>query len=744
MLARKVLLVLNVVVGIVLAAALGAAWWFVGRPSPQTSGEVVLPLNADVQVLRDERGIPLIRARSVEDAMFAQGFVTAQERLWQMDALRRLAAGELSEIVGEPAAESDTMARKLRMGRIAEAQLAKMSGEELKLISAYARGVNAYIEHNRGRWGWEFAALRYEPRPWRPLDSLLVMMQMNRTLSTSWEQDLLKYRMMAGGDPMKVDRLFPVRMGGEGIAGSNGWVISGRFSASGKPILCNDPHLEHSMPSVWFVVRIEAPGYHVAGGSLTGLPGVVIGHNENIAWGITSLEFDAQDLYIEHIDTRTGRYDYKGETRVARAETERIAIRDSKPLEILNWVTVHGPLFTADDGRQMSLRWAAAEDAPFALAIFDVGRARNWTEFRSALSRFSGPGLNFVYADREGHIGLQVAGRVPRRKTFDGDLPLEGWTGANEWDGLVGVDELPSAFDPPSGVIVTANQNSFPMDEPYRVNGRFASPYRAVQIRHLLNQGSHWKPEQMLTVQKDVYSAFDHFLAKQAIEAVRRQRKDAGDLKDAIAVLEKWNGQMEVAEAAPVLTQMLYRQLRSRLAENAAPKFGPRYSDSGAPAAIESLLRQRPAGWFANWDQEIAGALDDAVEEGRRRYGKKITNWTYGRVNEWTISHPIAARVPTIAPLFSIGPAPMSGSGNTVKQISARLGPSMRFIADLSNWDQSLLNIVTGESGHVLSGHYRDQWEAYYNGTSFPFVFSHIPGAKMLLLRAAGDGVSGQ
>jgi penicillin amidase len=201
---------------------------------------------------------------------------------------------------------------------------------------------------------------------------------------------------------------------------------------------------------------------------------------------------------------------------------------------------------------------------------------------------------------------------------------------------------------------------------------------------------------------------------------------------------------MEVTEAAPVLTQMLYRPLRSRLAENAAPKFGARYSDSGAPAAIESLLRQRPAGWFANWDEEVVGALEDAVEEGRRRYGRKMTNWTYGRVNEWTISHPIAARIPAIAPLFNIGPSPMSGSGNTVKQISARLGPSMRFVADLSNWDHSLLNIVTGESGHILSGHYRDQWEAYYNGTSFPFVFSHIHGEKTLLLRAAGTGVSGQ
>ena len=306
MLLRKMLRAANFLLILAIVCVLAGAWWIIGRTAPKTSGTLLAPVAAEVLVTRDSLGIPHISARSIEDALFAQGYATAQDRLWQMDMLRRVAAGELSEVAGKVALELDTTARKLRMRHIAERQLARLAPPERALLAAYVRGVNEYISKNDGRWGPEFVAMGYEPRPWSPIDTLLVGLHMDRTLTSSWETDLRKARMIADGDPAKVRRLFPQRTGGEIIPGSNAWAIRGTQTASGKPLLASDPHLEFSVPAPWYVVHLKAPGLNVIGGSLPGTPLVLIGHNENIAWGITSLQMDSQDLYIERIDMRTG------------------------------------------------------------------------------------------------------------------------------------------------------------------------------------------------------------------------------------------------------------------------------------------------------------------------------------------------------------------------------------------------------------------------------------------------------
>lgn len=732
---RNLLRVVNTIVGLALAALVIAAWWFMGRAAPQVSGALRAPVAAEVTVARDAIGLPHITAASVEDLLFAQGFVTAQDRMWQMDMLRRLAAGELSEVVGAGGLESDTMARKLRLRRIAERQARTLPPGEIALLAAYARGVNHYIELHDGKWGPEFALLNYQPRPWTPVDTLLCALQMDLTLTNSWELDVRKARMISEGDASKVRQLFPNRAGTEIVPGSNAWALSGSRTASGLPLLAGDPHLEFGLPAVWHLAHLRAPGLNVIGATLPGVPFVLIGHNEHIAWSITSLQFDAMDLYVERIDLRSGRYGLQGEIRDAVREVELIAVRGARRGEVVNMVTRHGPIFTAVNNAHLALRWTAAEPQPYTFPMLQLARAANWDEFRAAFARYQGPGINLIFAARNGDIGHQVAGRLPRRIGFLGDLPLDGFSGRYEWDGLIAFDELPAALNPASGQVISSNQNPFRDDTPYTVSGFFAPPDRQLQIDALLRAGDGpWRPEQMLRIQTDVYSAFSHFLARSALAALESKPSAAPWAAEAKRILNGWNGQMHKKLAAPVLADLLYQQLRRRLGESAGGGAGAEYRFETAPVAVARLLRERPPGWFEDWDEMLVEALGEAYLEAERRLGRNSAKWEWGQVNSVTMAHPLLGRAPFAGRLFNVGPLPMSGSSTTVKQTTPRLGPSLRFIADLSNWDNSLINLPSGNSGHFTSGHYKDQFDEYLSGRAFPLEFDKIIAKSELKL----------
>ena len=675
-----------------------------------------------VSIARDALGTPHIAAESLEDALFAQGYATAQDRLFQMDALRRSAAGELAEIVGRGALEADREARLLRLRHLSEDAARTMPPQDRAAMAAYALGVNAFIETHRDRLPIEFTLLGYQPRPWTVADCALAGFNMFRTLTSSWKDEVLKREMLAHGDSAKVNFLFPPRTGAEAQPGSNAWAIAGRLTASGKPILSNDMHLDFSEPGIWYMAHLKAPGLDAAGVTLPGAPGVIVGHNDRIAWGITNLQFDVQDLYVEQMDNRTGRYLYRGQPEQARLEREVILVKGSKPTELNFWVTRHGPVIIDDRSEVLSLRWVAAEPGIFQFPILDLDRARNWQEFTAALSRFPGPGSNFVYADVDGNIGYHAAAKLPIRKGWLGDVPVDGAQGNFEWQGFIPFEQLPSAFNPPAGMIVTANQNPFPADYPYPVNGNFAPYYRSAQIRAMLSARSGWKPEEMATVQKDVYSAFGHFLAGALVAAYDKHKPADPALADSITLLRGWNGQMEYEQAAPLLATLAYQHLRKAILE-AASKDSASYEYPIAPAAIEKLLRTRPPGWFADYDEALLKSLADAVEEGQRMQGPRPSKWVYGKNTELTISNPIIHAVPLVGKYFDIGPAPMSGAPTTVKQTTRRLGPSMRMAADLSDWEKSRLSLVIGQSGQILSRHYRDQWETYYVGSSFPMPY---------------------
>lgn len=519
----------------------------------------------------------------------------------------------------------------------------------------------------------------------------------------------------------------------------------------------NDPHLAYGIPGTWHLVHLKAPGLDVSGAALPGLPCVITGHNDDIAWGVTNLQSDVLDLYMEQIDERTGRYLFDGKAEQAQPDHQIIGVRGGKPVEVDTWITRHGPIILHENGKNFSMRWSATDG--FSFPFLELDRAQNWDQFRAALSSFWGPPQNFIYADRAGNIGYQAAGRVPIRRDFDGDIPLDGTSSKFDWSGYIPFEQLPVVYNPASGVVATANQNPFPPDYPYRISGDYADKYRVQQIRGLLTAKPKLTVTGMLAVQKDVYSAYDYFLSRQVIAAVARHGSSDQNVRAAVAVLQHWNGQMEKDEAAPMITELLDEQLARSLVlslsfpapradpepRGSAAKAGGHYRLMGVssaaivprPQVIENLLRARPPGWVANddWDAWLMQNLPAALGSGRLRQGTPISKWHWGRMHEWNVAHPVGKQLPLVSGFFDIGPVEMSGAGTTVKQTTTSLGPSERMVVDLGDLDKSVQNLVTGESGFVSSSHYKDQWSAYYAGRSFPMQFDRIVAKEVLRVR---------
>jgi penicillin amidase len=730
---------INVSIAILALLILAAVYWYAIRPLPQTSGKISAPITGSATVRRDARGIPHIEASSWQDAIFLQGYVTAQDRLWQMDGLRRFGAGEISEIAGKGALAIDERSRRMRMRLIAEADVQHLRPQERAVFTEYARGVNYFIQTHRGQYSLEFSlpGHTYNPRPWSLSDTILVGLVMFRDLTDSFGFDFGKGNLLAGGDASKVRVLFPSVQGQMESPGSNAWAVSGAHSADGKPMLANDPHLAYGIPPTWHLVHLKAPGLNVSGASLPGVPGVITGHNEQIAWGVTNLQEDCQDLYLEQLDARNGHYIYQGHLEQAQLDRQKIVVPGAKPVEIDTWVTRHGPVVIHESGKSYSLRWSAADG--FGFPFLDIDRAQNWQQFRSAVSTFWGPPQNFVYADKAGNIGYQASGYIPIRRGFDGDAPLDGSSGKFEWDGYVPFDQMPSVYNPPSGIVATANQNPFPKDFAYRISGSFADKYRVEQIRALLQAKNKLTVDDMLAVQKDVYSAFHHYLAKQIVKAFDHRGSANDYARQAIQILRDWNGQMDKDEAAPFVTELVRQQLGDALVQCAAmepagrnlPDIRPR------PQVVESLLRERPVGWITgdDWEAWLLTNLTKAMERGRTLQGSPVAHWKWGRIQQWKFAHPLGNALPVVNRFFNIGPVAMSGAGTTVKQTTTTLGPSERMVVDFGDLDRSVQNLTTGESGFVASSHYKDEWPAYYAGKSFPMQFEHVDAKEVLQVK---------
>jgi len=740
---RRVFKYTNALVAILIVAAAGLSYRYIWQSMPATSGELQVAISQPATIIRDQYGIPHITAANIEDAVYLQGFVHAQDRFWQMEATRRLAAGEMAEIVGQPAVENDLGARQLRLRRLANLMVENLEAEDRVWFAAYARGVNDWLNSHQDRLPLEIRALGYTPREWNLSDSMLLILHMYRQLSTSWTIEADQFALLSRStDPQKARSLYPTRTGIEILPGSNAWAISGAKSTTGKPILAGDPHLAQSWPSTFYINHLKAGNLDVIGGSIPGGPGVIIGHNQKIAWAMTTLHFDVQDLYAN-------------ESRLLGIERETIRVKGGRDIQLNLQITPNGPILERN-GVRFAMKWSAFE-GKYPFAFRNMNLAQNWNEFRGALSRFPGPGTNFIYADTSGNIGYQAAGNMPLRKIAASDVPLDARNPDHQWSSFIPFEDLPTALNPKSGELINSNQNPFPPNYKYPVAGVFTPPYRQRQIHNLLSRKPKWQAEEMTAIQMDVYSEFHHFLAGQLVAAGKKRKSSREDFTAALEVLEGWNGQMEAGQAAPMITALTYEELKLAVMRRVT-SLPLGFDSHFAPSLIEGQLRTRPKDWFPDYDQLLVQSLLNALDTGIKSQGKNPKFWDYGRYNRIVISNavlgeavtvgkfiakpwmPFASairtlRLPLVDSYVQAGSAPLSGSSQTVKQVNNRVGPAFRFIADTADWDHSTLTITLGQSGHAFSKHSKDYWDKYYNGGAVPLPYNNITAEATLSLR---------
>jgi len=798
-------LIISILILLLLLVAGGGGWlyWRARASLPQLDGTVqAAGLAAPVEVLRDARGVPHLRASSLEDLFFAQGYVTAQDRLWQMDLSRRLAEGELSEIFGELTRRMDIEHRTLGFRRVSERALAELSPEARAPLTAYANGVNAFIASHQGRLPIEFLLLHYQPRPWREVDSLGVALNMAETLSTTWGVDLMRERIRAKLGPELSADLFPdhsrldvpvaelpsgrkllpqwkdvyppptcldpeaphgpaasmdqplphplLNQGG-GLAevdptlaalvsegdenttalGSNNWVVSGAHTESGKPLLANDPHLGHSVPSVWYMIHLQGPGLNASGVSLPGMPAVIIGHNERIAWGMTNTGPDVQDLYAETFNPAApNKYLHNGAWVDAEVRDEIIKVRGKQDYRLTVKVTRHGPIISENCGRQLALRWTALE--PHALSsLFNgasgMGMARNWEQFTAALRDYTGPMQNFVYADVDGNIGYYAAAWVPMRKQGTGAVPAPGSTDDFDWTGYIPFQDLPHSYNPAGGLIATANGRVVPDGYPYFITSEWDPPYRTARIFQLLRSGKGFTVGDMLRIQTDIFTEQDKWIAGQLLNAASHVESRDPDVQYVLSVLRGWDGEARMDSAATLACEATRAALRERILK---PKLGdllPYYRWGMSSTFFENVLTNRWTRWLppgdASFDDTLMNSLDDAVKQIIRRMGRSHDAWRWGDTIRLTFHHPLGQGIPLLGRLLDVGPFPQAGTSTTVKATTANHGPSMRMVVDFSDLERSVQNLTLGESGQVFSPYYKDQFEAWYTGRSFPMPF---------------------
>jgi len=802
----RIALVLKIVVALLLLLVLVAAGFgiWLERATkaalPQLDGDLaVAGLTAPVSIVRDVHGVPHISASNLTDMFFTQGYVTAQDRLWQMDVSRRAAAGELSEILppklfGEGVLKIDKRQRILGLRAVAEQAARRVSGEEKQYLEAYAKGVNAFINSHQDTLPSEFKLLGYQPRPWATTDSFLIGAEMAQELQFYLIQHMwMREKVLAKVGPQLAADLYPnsswrdhpptaaspdfetepqeppseegetksapVRRGHraalEGllpewlqaqldgfddpllVPGSNNWVVSGAHTATGKPLLSNDMHLGHQVPSVWYETHLNGPGYDVAGVTFAGMPFIVVGHNQHIGWGFTNVGPATYDLYIENFNAR-GEYQTPMGWQQPQHRREIINVRGGTPVTLDVAITRHGPVISdifSGETRKLALKWTAFDPGVMELPFFGVNRAENWQEFRQAISQMGIPSQNAVYADIDGHIGYITTGKVPTRKQPSQGVPVSGIDDANEWTGYIPFDQMPSTLDPPSGIIGTANGRVSPDGYPFQLGLEWVSAERTQRIYRVLRQDKKFTSADMLALQTDVTSAYDSMLAQRFVYAVDHNKHASDKAHKAADILRSWNGSVDASSAAPTIVARSRRELERMMLE---PKLGGAPEKSTVPTGwrlyrwemsnvwLENALRNQNKGWlpasFASYDDLMAAAVEKAITASA--VPGDLSKWTWGEQVALNLEHPLFGRIPYFSRYAGPGHAPQSGNGNTVKQVGTSFGPSQRLTVDFSNLDATNLNITTGESGNIFSPYFMDHWPAWYHGTTFPLPFS--------------------
>ena len=747
---------------------------------------VISGITAEVTVRRDGRGIPYIEAKNDADLYFAQGYVMASDRLFQMDSMRRLARGQTAEISGEARLEEDKRWRRFGFASIVEQSLLSMKPETRAALDSYARGVNAYIATLDDKsMPPEFKILQYKPTPWLATDSLIIVKILADGLSSTWRTDLIKASLIGIDKQKLADLMNPVTpsdvvlfgkdkggdlSGSEGglssqpsfadikntlptgrvsastlaaaekddairkaslesvglyaeeLAASNNWVISGKKTADSRAMLANDPHLSPTAPGIWYLIDLKSPTLHVAGVTIPGGPGVSIGHNDSIAWGMTNVGPDVQDLYVE---TFNDAGEYKTPTGwakpVIRKETINVRTNLMKPetapqtFDVME--TRNGVVITDEVGKKYALKWTARDPNISEFAAFaELNRAKDWTTFKNALRSFGLSPQNVVYADVKGNIGWHVAGQVPIRKTGDGSLPYDGSTTDGDWLGNIPYDELPNLYNPPEGFIVTANQRIAGTDYKYQQMSRTYMSARARRIHDLLSAKKQGMTmDDSRDIQHDVYNQPLAMIAKSIVA-------EGSVSADTIAVLKDWDGKMVADSRAAVLVNDIRNCIAGKMADGNKPVPAFLINQRIVELAIsEKLERWLPAGIKTYGD--LYKACDGSVRTtlaASKTYGSDPAGWVWGKTFTSRFPHPLAV-VPFVGGQFATPLVGIGGSGQTPNVGS---GVSMRLIASPGNWDATRHVIPLGQSGDPKSPHFKDQFELWKDGTPAILPFS--------------------
>jgi len=747
---------------------------------PRTKGTFSLAgLSAPVEILRDRWGIPHIYADTSSDAFFAQGFVHAQDRLWQMELNRRTACGRLSEIFGEIALDTDRTARTFGFNRLGIADWENVSDDFNTWVLAYTAGVNAFLTHPKTKLPIEFKLLGLKPEPWVAEDSMAFTRVMVWQLSHAWQGEIIRAEIAEkvgiehaaelekhypDGNPLTLPKGIEFNaLDPDGTLrnipgpfldrgkGSNAWAVAPARSATGNAVLCNDMHLAISMPGLWYQVHLHArDSLHVTGVSIPGIPAVLVGHNDHIAWGMTLAYTDAEDLYIEQVDFSKSRYLFKETWQDAEVLEEAIQVkgRDEPHIEKV-FITQHGPIISDVVGypaQHVAVQSMALRPVPALDGWMGLNKARGWDDFVNACRLIEAPQLNIAYADVENNIGYWVTGVVPVRAKGDGSVPVPGWTGEYEWIGEVPFQEMPHALNPDQGYFVTCNHKIVPDEYPHFLGNVWMNGYRARRLSDLIESVDKLELEHHQKFHMDVKS----IPGLELVERLKDIVDPDPDVQLALKWLREWDGFLSAESVGGMFYQVVrYTLVRNILEPGLGPELSLRYMGAGFHPLLMNAneffgqdtvvlfrLLDTPDSW---WIQAAGGrktiiieSIKQAVAWLREKLGEDPSAWTWGRIHQVNFEHPLGLQKP-LDQVFNRGPFPIGGDTDTPCQTAMlpndpynnkAWSPTFRQIVDMGDLSRSVTIHPPGQSGQVASSHYDDLVEPWLKGQYFPMLWT--------------------
>lgn len=765
---------------VVLTAFFFFSYYLLKSYVPEYNGKTNTSLiSDDIFIYRDSLGVPFIVSKDETDAAFALGYLHAQERLFQMDIARRAGEGSLSEVLGNKTVPFDKMFRTLRIKKVVDEHFSSIDAHGKKILQAYSQGVNFYLDEYDGKYSIEFDLLGYRPEKWKPEHSLMIAKLMAFELNMSWWSDIAISHLLQIVDEDKVleiipdypenaptiipshlstapritldliktDREFRNFMGFEGThIGSNSWVVNAEKSSSGKPIIANDPHLAFQVPGKWYVVVIRSDSWDVEGFTIPGLPAIVIGKNKNISWGLTNVMADDSDYYIEKFDSSETKYLLDGKWMDLQIEKDTIIVKDSLNVEIEIKSTHRGPVVSEahafnelfpnelQNKANISMRWTAHEFSDEVKGILKINKAKNWNEFLDGVKEFTVPGQNFVYADDQGNIGYVCAARLPIRQKESPTLVYDGTTSASDWKGFVSFEEMPKLYNPSQNYIASANNKTI-RNYKYHISNLWEPSSRIERIDEFLLSKEKFNEEDFKKLQMDFTSHYAMKIVPYILNAFNNANIDDENLETALELLQKWNFVMDAKSQTPTIYNVFLVYLLKNIFEDEMGEelFNEYIFVANIPyRVVLELLEKRNSTWFnnintqeiENRDDIIRQSLVDALVFLEDKFGKNLATWQWGELHQIEFKHFFDGVNPIVDNIVNVGPFPIGGDGTTVfnteysftEPYLNRLGPSMRYIFDFSKPDEFLYILPTGQSGHILSLHYKNMTKDWLSG----------------------------